>query len=82
MTARLEFYGQLGDVMGRERKIALPAEAYRIEDIVRRLAHEHDEFRDAMSVRMRVALNDRIVEPAALVRDGDVVAFLPPFSGG
>lgn len=31
---------------------------------------------------LRVAVNHEYAEPGALVKDGDEVAFLPPFSGG
>jgi molybdopterin converting factor small subunit len=80
MTAKLEFYGAIGDAMGRERMIEL-TDGSTISRVLTQLSRESQVF-SAAAPGLRVALNDRIVERDAEVGNGDVIAFLPPFSGG
>lgn len=80
---RILFYGRLSDAMGRERMIAASQAPQSLAAIVAGLASENNGFADALAAgSVRYAVNDEIVEASYLARRGDVVALLPPFSGG
>lgn len=81
--ARLLFFGALGDVMGREKALALPAGVATAAAVIEHLAAIEPAFAAALArMKVRVAVNESIVGPEVAVGDGDEIAFLPPFSGG
>lgn len=80
---KVTFYGSLADAMGRERSIALGAPFLAVSAVIDRLAREDAAFSSALArTRVRFAINDEIAPADAIVRDGDRLALLPPFSGG
>ncbi|MGE0409735.1 MAG: MoaD/ThiS family protein [Amphiplicatus sp.] len=80
---RLLFFGPLGDVMGRARTIALPEGVESAGALLDHLAAADPAFAEAASrMRLRVAVNEAIVDLSAPIGATVEIAFLPPFSGG
>lgn len=80
--ARLLFFGALGDAMGRERILPLPDGVRTGAALIDHLCAD-PVFADAYRrTKIRLAVNESIVDLQAPVGDGDEIAFLPPFSGG
>lgn len=80
---KIAFFGALGDIMGRERMIDFDGKPATIRAIVETLCAENDGLGAAIGrMRIKAALNDRIVSLEENVSDGDEIALLPPFSGG
>ncbi|MEQ8936511.1 MAG: MoaD/ThiS family protein [Amphiplicatus sp.] len=81
--ARLLFFGALGDAMGRERTLALPQDVATGAGLIDHLCASDSVFADAYRrTKVRLAVNESIVDPQAPIDDDDEIAFLPPFSGG
>ncbi len=80
--ARITFYGRLADFMGRERTVAI-AQPITAHSLITRLAGDDTELAAVFAnARVQLAVNEVIVTPDFIVKDGDEIAFLPPFSGG
>jgi len=80
---KIAFFGALGDIMGRERMIDFDGKPATIRAIVETLCAGNDGLGAAIGrMRIKAALNDRIVSLEENVSDGDEIALLPPFSGG
>jgi molybdopterin converting factor small subunit len=41
-----------------------------------------DEFPETVHYNYRIAINNEMISENPVIRDGDEVAFLPPFAGG
>jgi molybdopterin synthase catalytic subunit len=54
-----------------------------VSDLLQQVSEEYPELRDILSCgRILVSVNQEVVKPDALVKNGDEVALMPPFSGG
>lgn len=79
MTVTVLLFADLRVAAGRaELQLPLP------EDATVRTAAEHLErsLGDRRLAGVMVAVNEHYAAPATALTDGDVVAFLPPVSGG
>lgn len=77
---RILFFARCSEWMGA-RELELPVEGpVRVLDLVERTARLQPLL-DHMDL-LRVAVNHEWSDPSAEVGDDDVVAFLPPLSGG
>lgn len=74
------YFAALREQVGRaEEQLTLPAGEVRVAELVRLLEAKHPQLRlDAV----RVALNEEFADASAPVAPGDVVALIPPVSGG
>ena len=80
---RVRFFAMLRDRIGREA-VDIPVEGEisleRLEEII---AETFPQLREYLrGRRVLVSVNQEFAAPDTIVRDGDEVAFLPPFSGG
>ena len=81
MQVRVLLFGSLREATGvKELAVALPDGA-RVAELSVLLAREHAVFA-ALPARVKVAVNQRVVERDRELADGDEVAYLPPVSGG
>lgn len=78
---RILFFGRLGETIGREIQLALPAEVATVGQLRRLLADRHPQA-DLTSPRLRVCIDDSVAGDEEVVRDENEIAFLPPLSGG
>ena len=77
------FYGRLADIMGRERSVSSPQNELTVGEAVALLSAENDVFKEALSkTAAKYAVGDSIVDDSFIVKSGDEIAILPPFSGG
>ncbi len=81
MEVRLLFFAVLRDIVGADRKTVELTEGATAADLWRRLADEHPRL-GAFPGPPLVAVNQEYADPAAPLRAGDEVAFIPPVSGG
>ena len=77
MEITVLFFGLLAEAVGTE-KMTLKGVAD-TDILIRHLGDIHPSMCDK---KYRIALNTRIINGKAMLSEGDVVAFLPPFSGG
>ena len=81
---RALFFGRLSDVAGMaETIVELPNGEMDVEAFRSLVARSNTELANQLTTpSVRVVINQSMVLPGAIVRDGDEVAFLPPVSGG
>jgi molybdopterin converting factor small subunit len=77
MDISVLFFGVLAEVTGTSRKHYCDIKSfvdlkYRIED----------DFPELVHYNFRIAVNNVIINEDLLLRDGDEVAYMPPFAGG
>ncbi len=77
MKINVLFFGVLAEVAGTSWKHY--REVRSLGDL--RLKIE-DEFPEIVHYNFRISLNNEIVNDDPVLKDGDEVAFLPPFAGG
>ncbi|MEA3029687.1 MAG: sulfur-carrier protein [Sphingomonadales bacterium] len=76
---KILFFGRLGETIGREIHVDLPAEGCTIAELRARLAEAHGAL---AADTVRACIDREIVPETALVLPGHEVAFVPPLSGG
>ena len=78
------FFGRLGDAAGKaETTVDLPSGEMGLEAFHALVMRSNPELADLiLKPSVRTVINQTMVLPGAVVRDGDEVAFLPPVSGG
>jgi len=77
MKVKVLFFGSLGEVAGREE-----LELNDIPDTDHLLSRLRGLYPALTQHTFRLAVNQTIVEGAALLNDNDEVALMPPFAGG
>lgn len=82
LRVRVRYFAALVDLAGcAEEPLALPADRATVADVWDRVIALHPAL-GAQRPFVRVARNTDFVKDDAQVKAGDVVALLPPFSGG
>ena len=77
MEIKVMFFGVLAEVTGTGFK------HYKDAKNLSSLAHMiSDDFPEIVHYNFRIALNNQIVDGEHPLKDGDEVAYLPPFAGG
>jgi molybdopterin synthase sulfur carrier subunit len=77
MEIKVLFFGVLADVTKTGFRHYLNITSY--DDLMIRI---QDEFPEIVHYSYRVAVNSTIINEAPLLKDGDEIAFMPPFAGG
>lgn len=77
---RVLFFGILAAKTGcRETALDMEKPALKVEDFLDKV---RKRFPDLPQAPYMVAVNEEKAEPGTMVKDGDEVAIMPPFSGG
>jgi len=71
------FFGILADVTGTARKHYGNIKSY--DDLKLRV---EDDFPQVVHYNFRISHNSQMISEAPLLKDGDEIAYLPPFAGG
>lgn len=79
MIVVVQLFGPLAEQAGRTR-LEVTVAGSTVQDVVSAVAASAPSLRIDRSVRF--AVNTDYVEPAAVVRVGDVVSLIPPVGGG
>lgn len=82
-VTRILFFGRVGERLGPEARLDLPAEGLPVREIRRRLA-ARDDVSAATLLRpdVRASVDLVVVGEDALARPGQEIAFFSLFSGG
>jgi MoaE-MoaD fusion protein len=81
MRIRILFFAQARDRAGHaERQIELP-EGSRVADLKQRVRADHPAL-EPLWAHLAIAVDGRLAEESAALKDGAEVALLPPVSGG
>lgn len=76
-TIELRVFGSLTDILGQEPSLMEPvADLYSLREI---LLQKYPALKNAP---FRIAVNEELITGNVELQPGDVVALLPPFSGG
>jgi len=82
MKVRVLFFAATRDLAGTsEAALTVPGSAPTVADFVLHLEATYPELSGRMST-VRVAQNERFAKPEAPLAEGDVLALIPPVSGG
>ena len=82
MTIRVLYFAGLRDAVGvAEESIDLPAEVRTIGALADHLASRHAAYSERRP-HVRIARNEAFAEAGDVLRDGDVIALIPPVAGG
>ena len=83
--ASILYFASLAEDLGmKSEQLELPADCNTVDDLVALLRARdsaHAKVFDG-SVRILVAVNQEMSEPAAEISDADEIAFFPPVTGG
>ncbi|HEX9021972.1 MAG TPA: MoaD family protein [Nitrospirota bacterium] len=78
----VKLFAILKDKAGRD-ELRLSGDPKTVSDLLKQVAREYPALSDVLAGgRLMVSLNQEFVQQNALVKDGDEVALMPPFSGG
>jgi sulfur-carrier protein len=77
MQVKVLFFGVLAEVTGTNTKHY--PEVKSIGDLKLRI---QDDFPEIVHYNYRIALNNEIINNDTQLKDGDEMAFMPPFAGG
>ena len=81
MNVRAEFYSRLRELVGASNlEIALPDNAT-VSDLMQHLFSEYPKLRDFQN-SMLFGIGVNFVEKSHPLRDGEVIAIMPPVQGG
>jgi molybdopterin converting factor subunit 1 len=76
------YFAALRDVLAlREEPIELPAASAKVQDLAQYLSQRHPALAPHLG-SVRFAVNESFVDLAAPLTSGDVVALIPPVTGG
>ena len=81
----LLYFASLRERRGRSREqVALPNASATVATLVEHLRSRDERWSDALGSGQpwRVAVNQRMADPATPLKPGDEVAFFPPVTGG
>lgn len=82
MKVTILFFAALRDLTGRDHDvIELSSTMRTVGDVHRYVEERYEVLRERLG-SVRFAKNEEFVEREALVADGDVIALIPPVSGG
>jgi molybdopterin synthase sulfur carrier subunit len=80
---RVQFFGRIGERIGREAEVEVPSGGCSVADLRRRLAELHPAAAaDLLAPTLRACIDDEIAGEDGIVREGSDIAFFPPLSGG
>jgi molybdopterin converting factor small subunit len=77
MKVKVLFFGVLSEITGAGIKFYNDVKS--IEHLRQRVS---DDFPETIHYRFKVSLNNEFINGDSELKDGDEVAFLPPFAGG
>ena len=81
IRVRVLYFGQAREAAGKDEEEVCVSDTSSVRDLVERSSKAHQKF-ESLSRILRVAVNEEVARYGDRLRDGDVVAFLPPVAGG
>ena len=81
MRCTVLLFAQLRESIGRESLMIDLPEGARVADAMNELATSHPSIAQQRG-RIAIAVNERYARHDTILNDGDVIALIPPVSGG
>jgi len=79
----VRFFAVLKSLVGQETFSLEIEKGTSLEEVLERLQGEFPALKEIIrEKRVLISVNQEVVEKHCLIRDGDEIAFLPPFAGG
>ena len=81
----IRYFARYREILDREQEsLSFSADVQTVQQLISILANRGDRWADvfAGNNRIMVAINQDMVQPDAVIQDGDEVAFFPPVTGG
>lgn len=74
-TVKIISFGRLKEILGPD----FEAEAENIDDLINKLNEKFPQLKD---LKLRIAVNQKIISENTELHNNDVAALMPPYSGG
>ena len=81
MKVTVQCFGHYADVFGSDAKIYSVQPGAAVADLVKQLESQYPSMAN-LSARCRFAVNEEYTQLDTVLQEGDVVAVIPPMSGG
>jgi molybdopterin synthase sulfur carrier subunit len=82
MEIRVLYFASVRERLGcQEEVVSLPSAGGTLQDLLRDISARHPELVSLLP-SLRFARNERFADPSEALAAGDVVALIPPVSGG
>ena len=75
------YFARVKDLVGLEKEIIYLSYGTTVETLLVKISLNHPKIKDMLNI-IQVAINYKIVNKNAHLKNGDEVAILPPVSGG
>jgi len=76
----IKYFAKLKEIVGKSEE-QLAVESMTVQELIECTALTYDGF-SSYAGSLHVAINEEYAKPGDLIVAGDVVAFIPPVSGG
>lgn len=74
-TVKIISFGRLKEILGSD----FEAEAENTDDLINKLNEKFPQLKD---LKLRIAVNQKIISENTELHNNDVAALMPPYSGG
>lgn len=74
-TVKIISFGRLKEILGPD----FEAEAENTDDLINKLTEKFPQLKD---LKLRIAVNQKIISENTELHNNDVAALMPPYSGG
>jgi len=79
----IKYFANLREVAGKESEELTASSEMKLEDLCRQLEKSQTQIVEMVRQKnVMVAINQEMATMDSTIKDGDEIAFLPPFSGG
>ena len=79
----VKYFANLREVAGKESEELTFAEGMKLDDLCSQLENSQSQIVEMIRQKnVMVAINQEMATMESQIKDGDEIAFLPPFSGG
>ena len=80
MTITLKYFGSLADITQlKEEQFTFDEETISVSALKSKI---ESSYQNMQNTTYSIAVNQRMSDLKAIIKDQDVIAFLPPFAGG
>lgn len=80
-TITIKFFAMLKEKLGENERTIILAQGSNVENVLDDLKKQHPKFAKLIDCSL-VALNEEYALPGSILQEGDILAIIPPVSGG
>jgi molybdopterin converting factor subunit 1 len=79
----VKYFANLKEVAGKESEELTASDGMKLKDLCNQLENSQSQIVEMIRQKnVMVAINQEMANMDSVIKDGDEIAFLPPFSGG